>query len=60
MHSNKEKLKCMSCENEYFSEDGLKQHVLSKHEGKKYLCRHCTFQSSHRSAIRIHEKNQHE
>ena len=52
-------MQCHLCEKIFVTVDGLKLHVVTIHDGKKYPYEFSPFEASHPSSLHVHTKNMH-
>jgi len=50
---------CLKCNLRYSSSSGLKDHIISTHDGLKFNCKECTMSYTHRSNLRAHVLEKH-
>ena len=51
---------CNQCGKQYNTNDNLKTHIKSAHEGVKYSCNHCEKQFTRRNSLNVHVQSVHE
>ena len=58
--SGEAKFQCKDCDRIFNSDQALRYHTKSKHEGVKYACNQCDQQFTHQSNLTTHIQSQHE